>query len=186
MEKEQWRPVPGFEGTYAVSNRGRVRSEARTVGARRLRRQILRASYPRRTRYAQLTLCIGNRKTCAKVHTLVAAAFLGPRPPGMDIDHIDANPRNNSASNLEYVTRAENERRAMPFRPRGERHGRATKPHRTARGERHGNAKLTADDVRHIRALLGAMPQKDIAEMYGLGCSHITRIKRGECWAHVV
>ena len=28
---ESWRPVPGFEGSYEVSDRGRVRSLGRTV-----------------------------------------------------------------------------------------------------------------------------------------------------------
>ena len=29
--KENWRPIPGYEGSYSVSDLGRVRSEARTV-----------------------------------------------------------------------------------------------------------------------------------------------------------
>jgi hypothetical protein len=36
---------------------------------------------------------------------------------------------------------------------RGERHGRYTKPWRTARGEGHGRAKLTEQDVIEVRAL---------------------------------
>ncbi len=31
MTDEIWRPVPGWEGLYSVSNRGRVRSEPRDV-----------------------------------------------------------------------------------------------------------------------------------------------------------
>lgn len=46
------------------------------------------------------------------MHKLVAEVFLGSRPPGMQVDHIDGNKRNNAASNLEYVTGKESMRRA--------------------------------------------------------------------------
>lgn len=42
------------------------------------------------------------------VHALVLAAFVGPRPPGMDVRHLDGNPANNLLENLAYGTRSEN------------------------------------------------------------------------------
>jgi hypothetical protein len=47
------------------------------------------------------------------VHVLVIKAFTGERPEGYVIDHVDGNPHNNSAANLEYVTRSENAKRAV-------------------------------------------------------------------------
>ena len=47
-------------------------------------------------------------------HFLVAAAWLGSRPEGMVIDHLNANILDWSADNLEYVTPAENRRR-VPY-----------------------------------------------------------------------
>lgn len=41
------------------------------------------------------------------VHALVAAAFLGPRPEGHDIIHLDGDQVNLHADNLAYVTRSE-------------------------------------------------------------------------------
>lgn len=41
------------------------------------------------------------------VHALVAAAFIGPRPEGHDIIHLDGDPKNLHADNLAYVTRSE-------------------------------------------------------------------------------
>lgn len=44
------------------------------------------------------------------MHVLVAAAWLGPRPDGLVIRHLDGNSRNNDVRNLAYGTPAENVR----------------------------------------------------------------------------
>lgn len=43
------------------------------------------------------------------IHHLVAEAFIGFRPDGADIDHIDGNRKNNRADNLRYCSRRENQ-----------------------------------------------------------------------------
>lgn len=47
------------------------------------------------------------------VHRLVAHAFLGPCPKGMEVDHIDDDMLNNNANNLRYVTHEENLRKKV-------------------------------------------------------------------------
>ena len=47
-----------------------------------------------------------------RCHVLVAYAWLGPRPEGYEIDHLNGDKLNWSADNLEYVTREENRRRS--------------------------------------------------------------------------
>lgn len=42
------------------------------------------------------------------VHVLIALAFIGPRPDGMEINHKDGIKVNNKPENLEYVTRSVN------------------------------------------------------------------------------
>ena len=49
-------------------------------------------------------------------HFLVAGAWYGPRPEGMVIDHLNGNILDWSADNLEYVTPAENRKRAKLLR----------------------------------------------------------------------
>ena len=49
-------------------------------------------------------------------HKLVALAWLGPRPQGMEIDHLNGCKLDWSVENLEYVTPAENRRRARLLR----------------------------------------------------------------------
>ena len=48
-----------------------------------------------------------------KVHVLVMATFVGPRPEEFVINHIDGNKLNNSLENLEYCTQLENERHSL-------------------------------------------------------------------------
>jgi hypothetical protein len=58
------------------------------------------------------------------------------------------------------------------------------KPHGTIQnGERHWNSKLTAADVMKIRSL--DIPQKDIAEMFGVGFGTIGKIIRRDRWRHI-
>lgn len=106
---EEWRAVPGHPA-YEVSSHGRVRRVARGIGA--VPGRVLRA-WPQRSKgYLSLTLYTARQRRDVLVHRLVAAAFLGPCPPGHEVNHRDGHKPNNAAANLEYVTGAENMRHA--------------------------------------------------------------------------
>jgi len=51
-----------------------------------------------------------------KLHHAVALAWIGPRPEGCECDHLNGNVADNRADNLEWVTPAENRRRALIIR----------------------------------------------------------------------
>lgn len=103
----EWRPVVGHEGRYEVSSCGQVRSLPRPgVPKARVLRQWTQYGYP------SVNLSCGSRdqRENRPVHVLVAAAWLGPRPDGLVIRHLDGNSRNNDVRNLAYGTPAENVR----------------------------------------------------------------------------
>ena len=53
---------------------------------------------------------------CMNCHTLIALTWIGPRPEGMEIDHLNGDRCDYSADNLQYVTPAENCKRAKLLR----------------------------------------------------------------------
>lgn len=174
MPRERWQPVVGFEGLYEVSSLGRVKS---LHGHNRQRGHILRTPLAGGCggKYPSVSLCRDGGQRCNPVHKLVAAAFLGSRPTGHEIDHVNGKKTDNRASNLEYVTVIENHARA-----------RRLGLLRAACGEDHGNARLTKAEVRYIRRLKKqGWTQRRIAQHLGLGEGHVSRIVRRKLWSQV-
>lgn len=102
---EEWREVPGFEGLYAVSDRGRVMREGGRRGASG--GYILR---PTETRKGYLRVELNDRDLRAPVYVqgLVLTAFRGPRPEGSEARHLNGDRHNNCLSNLAWGTPAQN------------------------------------------------------------------------------
>lgn len=48
------------------------------------------------------------KKVNARIHNLVAEAYIGKKPEGLTVNHIDGNKLNNHYTNLEYITYREN------------------------------------------------------------------------------
>lgn len=106
MDVEEWRALPGFEGLYEVSSFGQVR---RIPGGRGTRGGILkqaREGGPHGRMY--VNLCRDRKAKTYRVHRLVALAFHGPLPAGLETRHLDGDHLNNRADNLRYGTKSEN------------------------------------------------------------------------------
>ncbi len=103
MTDEQWRPVPGRDG-YEVSDRGRVRSLLRNPAGTVLRVRPDKAGYP----HVAIKQAHDYWMPVA-VYRLVATAFFGPRPDGMEVRHLDGDRMNSARDNLAYGTHSENE-----------------------------------------------------------------------------
>lgn len=105
MTDQRWREIPGYS-RYEVSDRGEVRSWIPWRGT-----PLPRAVRPSRDSggYPQVSLWGDAGRQSFGVHRLVMRAFVGRRPEGKEIRHLDGNPLNCSLSNLQYGTRSENQ-----------------------------------------------------------------------------
>lgn len=97
---EQWASVPGHSD-YEVSSEGRVWSRPRP----RVRGGLLS---PYTGSHGYLMTKLNDRNWA--IHKLVALAFLGPCPPGMEVRHLDGDRQNARLTNLAYGTKSENRR----------------------------------------------------------------------------
>lgn len=113
MVVEEWLPIPGYPG-YEASSIGRVRSVDRIITPRigpprRMKGRVL-YQFIRWNGYRQVSLPVASRRQTRRVHALVAMAFHGPRPEGMEACHNDGNKEHNVPENIRWDTSTENMR----------------------------------------------------------------------------
>lgn len=170
---EIWKPVPGWEGAYEVSDCGRVRSVDRVVensrGVRqRLKGRILKHGHTAYG-YPYVNLCRDNSPVSREVHALVAAAFIGPRPDGYQVCHNDGDPLNNQAENLRYDSAKGNQ---------SDRSKHGTDQY----GDHNPIARLTWDAVLEIRQAPSEITNKELAERFGVHAGTVGYARRGRTW----
>lgn len=175
--KEIWKPVAGFESLYEVSNRGRVRSLSRVIrvgngATARTRARVLKPW--KMGNYLGVSLSHRSVLTKAYIHRLVASAFCERSKQSFDeVNHINNDPHDNQAENLEWVDKQGNESHKVAC-------GRSLK------GESNASSKLTLDDVIDIKLFcIQRAPQSAIAAMFGIAQSSVCRVNRGVSWSHI-
>lgn len=189
LQDEQWRPVPGYLGIYAVSDLGRVKSLARTVKTRTMTGYTLRKvwggvlSPSMNSGGCQVVTLVTGRpgeRIMYRVSRLVAEAFAGPPPsPAHLVMHVNGDQADCRLENLKWVTRKELHRAVW-----GRRDRKAYKPSpKTGRGTM---AKLTPDMVRELRRRYAAGEGlQELAETYGIGRDHASRVAKRVVWKWV-
>lgn len=109
---EEWRAIPEAP-TYSVSNMGRIRRDARDTinkGSGRSHHypeRILKLCDDGRG-YLCTTAYIYGRHHRLYAHQCVLHAFVGKQEKGIEVRHINSNPRDNRLENLCYGTKSEN------------------------------------------------------------------------------
>jgi hypothetical protein len=167
---EIWKDIPGYEGRYQASTEGHIRSVDRVIDmyspliGRVVKRPIKgRVLRPGRNNSGHYSVTLGHGAHGSLVHYLVLKTFVGERPDGMDIRHLNGNPCDNRLCNLAYGTRTEN----------------ILDVYRVGKRWR----KLSLDDAKRIKQLLRAgLSETQIAIMFDCSLSAISNIKRGRTY----
>lgn len=97
---EEWRPIAGFEGLYEISNFGNVKS----LCAGRWKSVMMRKPVSDKDGYLTVNLKKGGKYVCAKIHRLVAKAFLSNPNGYPQVNHMDEDKANNRVDNLEWCS----------------------------------------------------------------------------------
>lgn len=110
--KENWLPIPGYEGRYEVSDLGSVRSVERvTVDRRGGRKHYAGKVLKPQSNGSHFHVPLydeSSNKRWEYIHRLVMLAFVGPCPEKKEVCHNNGNPADNRLSNLRYGTVSEN------------------------------------------------------------------------------
>jgi hypothetical protein len=175
---EEWRPAPGWEECYEVSNHGYVRRIGRrnsAPGRRTIPRPVTRCLNDRGHGYWHVHLSQRGVAKTVLVHQLVAGAFIGPCPTAHEVNHKDGNSQNAHVTNLEYVTRRENNIHAIQALGR-----------QTPKGSQQWKAKLTEADIKPIRQMKaeGILP-REIARLFNVATTTVYCVLSGHTWKHV-
>lgn len=151
--------IKGWEELYTISSEGAVYSKRKE---KEVHIKLSNAGYFR------VCLWFKSKNTTYAIHRLVAEAFV-PNPDDKPIvNHIDGNKQNNLYTNLEWVTREENEKHASDNKLK-------------AFGFRNNKTKLSEEQVEEIRTKrLNGSSIKDLVLEYKMGFSQIYRIIKNE------
>lgn len=159
----EWHPIETHVGLYEVSDEGIVR---------RVRGPVLKSWFS--DQGYELVRLSGPR-TVARVHRLVAMAFL-PNVNGLpSVNHIDCDRAHNSVRNLEWCTQLQNLRHSARL-------GRM--PRDYWKGKRSPNAILSDAQVAEIWSIYqgGAISWETLGCQYGVSKRTIGRIVNGESY----
>lgn len=122
--------------------------------------------------HKQVILHKNGKKFSKKVHRLIAYAYLGECPIGMECRHRDGNPSNNHPTNLLYGNHAENMSDMI-------KHGNSLK------GMKNPASKLTEKDVLFIKTNKNNISQRKLAVIFGVSKSAIAAIHSGRNWTYL-
>lgn len=172
---EIWKEIPGWEGIYEASASGIIRSVPRWIVQRNMwgttqkcwRKTVVLSQTTGGKGYLKVHLRGNGRDHAgAYVHQLVALAFLGQCPEGLEVCHNNGDKLDCRIENLRYGTPAENVADAV-------RHG------RRGRGTRANRYRVDIDEAEVLKLRAEGCTLQQLARRLGVGTSTVSRIVRG-------
>lgn len=123
--------------------------------------------------YPQVKLTINGKHKRFETHTVVALAFIGPKPfPKAEVSHKDGIASNIHYKNLIWESHKENESRKK---------GHGTLP----TGSRNGTAKLNEEKIIEIRKIPLSVSHTKVASQFDVAFQTISKIRNNKHWRHV-
>ena len=172
-----WKPIPGTDGNYDVSDDGRVRSWI-TKGYRHIRREVpldlKPGSHSQGYKIFGYFCSARGKMRTEGVHRLILRAFVGHPPEAHEAAHLDGDLTNNTLKNLAWVTSYENSHHKV-------KHGTSGK------GEQNAMSVLTDEIVTAARKekKAGVANYTDLAKRYGVSREVMGKACRGLTWRHL-
>jgi len=189
MQKEIWKDIEGYEGSYRISNLGNVKSLNRTIkhplkGSFNIKEKILKPALNRG--YLKCILCFNGVNKSFYVHRLVAIMFIMNNKDKPDVNHKNGVKHDNRVENLEWCTEKENVTHAISNKLI-DYNSRDYSKYNKAIGERVFKSKLSTQDVLTIRRLhkTGNYTNKKLSDMFNVTPSPISLIVNRKTWRHI-
>lgn len=153
--------IPSLDNRYCADLFGNIWSRAKSGGGWRLLSGTTNGKG-----YLTVTPASKGKYKTRLVHELVSEAFLGDRPAGMQIRHLDDNQKNNAPENLDYGTQEQNWSDRLV--------------NGISLGEQHHNSKLTKEIAAEIRS--STLSQRKLSIRYGVSQSTIWAVRHAQTW----
>lgn len=179
----EFRKIPSLNYLYEVNSNGTI---FRNVKSKKQSKIKLDMHHSKKGYYA-VWVHLGGRgpnsiiKRVMIAH-VVAECWLGPKPAGMEVDHIDRNSHNNDYRNLRYVTKSEQ----MKNRDHSGIAARGTANLLEACAERSKPVALTKDNVRTVypsQAAAGRFLAEQTGYTVGKACYRLSA-GRSHIWGY--
>jgi hypothetical protein len=167
FDMEIWKDIEGYQGSYQVSNLGRVKSLLNS-------KEIILKPINSKG-YSSVFLSNGKGTVKKfKIHRLVCICFLPNLENKPQVNHINGIKTDNRLENLEWSDNSSNQIHAIKTGLKVMKYG-----------SNHGMSKLTEDQVKKIKYEYNDLFEYQIAEIYGITQANVNFIRRGKTWRHV-
>jgi len=166
--REDFKPIPGYEGHYEINSEG-------VVVSIKFNKRLTKKPQLNNKGYFTVSLQVNDIAKRYLIHRLVWLAHRGEIPEGLMVLHGEGNNPQNSC--VEYLSLGTYKDNLVRDRKRDG---------SFLRGEKHGSSKLTEIQVRYIKdRLKDGIKGKTLSQLFNVSKVAISNIKSGKTWSHV-